>query len=472
MPMLSTILHVALLVFVVVMIFNVIIFTHELGHFLAGKWRGLQIDRFQIWFGRPIWSKTINGVQYGLGWIPAGGFVALPQMAPMEAIEGGNTQAKALPPITPLDKIIVAFAGPLFSMLLALLAAVMVWQVGKPADFIPSTEIGFILTDSPAAKAGLQLGDSIIAINGEPVTGFSGPLDSIMARVILSRGEQLQFTVQRPGVEQPLTLTSGFETEKSQWFQRRGLRQVGLSYASPALVEEVTVNGPAADAGLAKGDQVLKVDGHKLYSPPQFSQYLKEQQWKPVVLEVQNPAGQTREVTLTPERPINPKGMDPMVGLLWDRDSGIDVRIVHPGAWSQVVESLRMMWVTITSVVARDSSIGIDHLSGPVGIAKHQYAILQTEDAWRRLLAFMVLFNVNLAVLNMLPLPVLDGGHITLAILEKIARRPVKARVLEVVQTVFALLLISLMLYVTTKDIGDGFGRGSAKNEKIIFAAP
>ncbi len=472
MPMLSTILHVALLVFVVVMIFNVIIFTHELGHFLAGKWRGLQIDRFQIWFGRPIWSKTINGVQYGLGWIPAGGFVALPQMAPMEAIEGGNAQAKALPPITPLDKIIVAFAGPLFSMLLALLAAVMVWQVGKPADFIPSTEIGFILTDSPAAKAGLQLGDSIIAINGEPVTGFSGPLDSIMARVILSRGEQLQFTVQRPGVEQPLTLTSGFETEKSQWFQRRGLRQVGLSYASPALVEEVTVNGPAADAGLAKGDQVLKVDGHKLYSPPQFSQYLKEQQWKPVVLEVQNPAGQTREVTLTPERPINPKGMDPMVGLLWDRDSGIDVRIVHPGAWSQVVESLRMMWVTITSVVARDSSIGIDHLSGPVGIAKHQYAILQTEDAWRRLLAFMVLFNVNLAVLNMLPLPVLDGGHITLAILEKIARRPVKARVLEVVQTVFALLLISLMLYVTTKDIGDGFGRGSAKNEKIIFAAP
>jgi regulator of sigma E protease len=470
--MLSTILHVALLVFVVVMIFNVIIFTHELGHFLAGKWRGLQIDRFQIWFGRPIWSKTINGVQYGLGWIPAGGFVALPQMAPMEAIEGGNAQAKALPPITPLDKIIVAFAGPLFSMLLALLAAVMVWQVGKPADFIPSTEIGFILTDSPAAKAGLQLGDSIIAINGEPVTGFSGPLDSIMARVILSRGEQLQFTVQRPGVEQPLTLTSGFETEKSQWFQRRGLRQVGLSYASPALVEEVTVNGPAADAGLAKGDQVLKVDGHKLYSPPQFSQYLKEQQWKPVVLEVQNPAGQTREVTLTPERPINPKGMDPMVGLLWDRDSGIDVRIVHPGAWSQVVESLRMMWVTITSVVARDSSIGIDHLSGPVGIAKHQYAILQTEDAWRRLLAFMVLFNVNLAVLNMLPLPVLDGGHITLAILEKIARRPVKARVLEVVQTVFALLLISLMLYVTTKDIGDGFGRGSAKNEKIIFAAP
>ena len=108
-------------------------------------------------------------------------------------------------------------------------------------------------------------------------------------------------------------------------------------------------------------------------------------------------------------------------------------------------------------------------MSGPIGIAKHQYAILQTEHAWQRLLAFMVLFNVNLAVLNMLPLPVLDGGHITLAILEKIARRPVKARVLEVVQTAFALMLISLMLYVSSKDLGDGFGRGASPTEQLVF---
>jgi regulator of sigma E protease len=470
MSTLSTILHVTLLIFVVVMIFNIIIFTHELGHFLAGKWRGLQIDRFQIWFGKPIWSKTIKGVQYGLGWIPAGGFVALPQMAPMESIEGGNTHEEPLPPITPLDKIIVAFAGPLFSMLLALLAAVVVWQVGKPKDFIPSTEIGYVLPDSPAAKAGLQVGDKILAINDQPVNGFSGPLDSVMAQVILSRGEKIQFTVQRPGVPGTLTLTSGFETEKSQWFQRRGLRQVGLTYASPAVVEATTVNSPAAEAGLAKGDRILKVDDIKLYSPPQFSEYLKAQNWKTVALEVLNPAGEIRTVSLTPKRPLKPENRDPMAGLLWDRESGVDVRLVHPGPWGQVLESLQMMWITITSVVARDSSIGIDHLSGPVGIAKHQYAILQTEDAWRRLLAFMVLFNVNLAVLNMLPFPVLDGGHITLAILEKIARRPVKARVLEVVQTAFALLLISLMLYVTSKDIGDDFGRGSAKDEPIIFA--
>jgi regulator of sigma E protease len=108
----SNVLQVILLIFAVVMSFNLIIFVHELGHFLAAKWRGLKIERFQIWFGAPIWKKNIGGVQYGLGWIPAGGFVALPQMAPMEALEGGNKSDTPLPTITPLDKIIVAFAGP------------------------------------------------------------------------------------------------------------------------------------------------------------------------------------------------------------------------------------------------------------------------------------------------------------------------------------------------------------------------
>jgi regulator of sigma E protease len=104
-----------------------------------------------------------------------------------------------------------------------------------------------------------------------------------------------------------------------------------------------------------------------------------------------------------------------------------------------------------------------------VGIAKMQYKLLQMEDGWRRILAFMVLFNVNLAVLNMLPFPVLDGGHITLALLEKVSGRPVRAKPLEILQTICALLLISLMLFVTSKDIGDDFGRGSGKNSKVVF---
>src|SRR6478736_5317739 len=184
MSSISSILQVILLIVVVVMSFNIIIFVHELGHFLAAKWRGLQVDRFQIWFGQPIWKKDYKGVQYGLGWLPFGGFVALPQMAPMEAIEGGNKDAKPLPPISALDKIIVAFAGPLFSMLLALLSAVVIYGVGKPADFIPSQIVGEVVEGSPAANAGILPGDKIIRINGSPVNGFAGSLDSITEGII------------------------------------------------------------------------------------------------------------------------------------------------------------------------------------------------------------------------------------------------------------------------------------------------
>ena len=116
----------------VLLLFNLLIFVHELGHFLAARWRGLKIDRFAIWFGKPIWKTKINGVEYALGTIPAGGYVSLPQMATMEAIEGkGESCGQPLPPISALDKIIVAFAGPLFSFLLALAFAVVVMVVHR-----------------------------------------------------------------------------------------------------------------------------------------------------------------------------------------------------------------------------------------------------------------------------------------------------------------------------------------------------
>src|ERR1700726_4985829 len=109
----------------VLLLFNLLIFVHELGHFLAARWRGLKIDRFAVWFGKPIWKTKINGVEYVLGSIPAGGYVQLPQMAPMELIEGkSESGSEPLPNISAMDKIIVAFAGPLFSFLLAFAFAV------------------------------------------------------------------------------------------------------------------------------------------------------------------------------------------------------------------------------------------------------------------------------------------------------------------------------------------------------------
>src|SRR5580765_6989593 len=185
----------------VVLIFNLLIFVHELGHFLAARWRGLKVDRFAIWFGKPIWKKKINGVEYALGTIPAGGYVALPQMATMEAIEGkGESSGKPLPPISPLDKIIVAFAGPLFSFLLALAFAVVVMVIGRPvSDTEKTTVIGYVAKGGPADEAGLRPGDRILEVDGKPVTKFSGMGDSVMWRIVRSEREAIAVKIERDG---------------------------------------------------------------------------------------------------------------------------------------------------------------------------------------------------------------------------------------------------------------------------------
>ena len=467
----TTILKVILLIAIVVTFFNIIIFVHELGHFLAAKWRGLKIDRFQIWFGKPIWKKDFRGVQYGLGWLPFGGFVALPQMAPMETLEGSGTHEN-LPPISPIDKIIVAFAGPLFSMLLALVAALTVWGIGKPADFTPTQIVGEVLKDSPAEQAGILPGDKIIAIDGNPVHGFAGSLNSIFENIVLSKNKQIEITVQRPGVAEPLKRVSTFKTGKSEWYQRGGLRQVGiLPQADHIEMADIVKGSPAEKAGFLPGDELVSMDGLQFGIDTQaVVDYVKGNGSKPIEFKILR---NRKPLTLSaaPVVPLSPPGKSAMLGISFSADTFTNQTIVHPGPFQQIADTVRTMWVTINRVVAPDSSIGVGHLSGPVGIGSLLYSLLQMDEGWRRIIGFMVLFNVNLAILNMLPFPVLDGGHIVLALLEKITGRPVKAKPLEILQTVCALALISLMLFVTSKDIGDKIrpGKKPSAAEEVVF---
>src|SRR5262245_26317181 len=224
------ILHIARVIFIlleVLILFNLLIVVHELGHFLAARWRVLYIEKFGVWFGKPIWKKTINGVQSSLGSLPFGGFVALPQLAPMDIIEGKADLDRAkLPRISALDKIIVAIAGPLFSLLLALFFASIVWAVGQPVSEADSTTvIGYVLPDSPALKAGLQPGDKILSVDGKPVRRFTGMNDSVIWGVVGSEGEKIAVEFKRDGKVQTVWVEP-YKAKSRGWWRRQSVRQL------------------------------------------------------------------------------------------------------------------------------------------------------------------------------------------------------------------------------------------------------
>jgi len=448
------------LILVVLLSFNIIIFVHELGHFLAARWRGLHVDRFQIWFGKPIWKKTINGVQYGLGWIPAGGFVALPQMAPMESIEGGNSdREKPLPPIKPIDKIIVAFAGPLFSFLLAVVAALIIWKAGTPDRGNSEQQVGYVKQESPAAKAGFQLGDKITKINGEPVIGFSGDLESIMNKIIFSEGETIEFTVEREtnGNTEEITINSGYEAAEGNFFQRSGMRTIGIAPIEKIFIRGLVEGGPAELCNFKVDDQILSVEGETVLSSYHFIDLIKKNGDKLITVVVKRDGKEISVPTmaLTPTNKYKAHKdakVQPMLGV--QLGGGVkEQELIYPSPAKQIGDSGKMMWITIKKVTSPKSGIGIEHLSGPVGISKVQYRLLGTDYPVRYLLYFWVLFNVNLAIFNLLPFPVLDGGHIVMAAGEMIRKKPINTRALEYIQTFFVLILLSLFFYVTVKDL-------------------
>ena len=453
----DTILHILKvigLILLVLLSFNIIIFVHELGHFLAARWRGLHVEKFQIWFGKPIWKKTINGVQYGIGTIPAGGFVALPQMAPMEAIEGKNNETDTpLPPITPIDKIIVAFAGPLFSFLLAVVAAFIVWGIGVPDNVVKTNEVGYVAPNMPAAEAGFQLGDKIIEVQGTPANGFRGNLDSVTELIIFSKGDTIDFLVDRSG--ETITLTSEFKAKDGSLTQRRGMRQVGLSYRDTLKLGPIEEGTPAAASGMKEGDIIEAVNGQTIYSGSQFSEVVKAMGETPFIITMLRDEAKVdiKTMALKPNNGFklhNDAELQPMIGIRYAPD---DRELVYPTPSTQLTQTGKMMYTTITSLISPSTSIGLDQMQGPVGIGKLQYQFLDSDYPVNYIFYFWVVFNINLAIFNMLPFPVLDGGHITMAVAEMIRKKPLSTRVLESVQVVFVLLLLSMFVYVTTKDL-------------------
>ena len=536
------ILHIArviLIVIEVLALFNLLIIVHELGHFLAARWRGLYIEKFGVWFGKPIWKKTINGVEYSLGSLPFGGFVALPQLAPMDIIEGkADVDRAQLPKISAFDKIIVAFAGPLFSFLLAVVFAVFIWMVGRPvSESEATTIIGYVVPASPAAQAGLRAGDKILSVDGHGVTRFGGMSeDSISWRIVRSEGETIPITVERnaDGKARVITVDAKPIIPPTRAWMRKGLRQIEIFPAETPLVARVQPNSPAAKAGLQANDLIVGINREPLYHINGIDDFSREHPSAPIQLNLKrngadvtvpfeagplvvgdvsqdSPAaraglqkgdvvralddiprkstaaasdyirhhggqpvrffvtrgGKNFELSVTPEVPQGE--LYPRIGISWEDNYGIVLDTygrltrTYPTPPEQVRAATLAVVNTLGAIASPKSDVRLQHMSGPVMMLRVYYLMFENRDGWLMALWFSVILNVNLALLNLIPMPVLDGGHIALAIVEALRRRPVNARVLEVVQTACAVVIIGFMVYIAFFDVQDLFGRAGPK---------
>ena len=467
--MLWHILRVVFILIEVLLLFNLLIVVHELGHFLAARWRGLFIEGFGIWFGKPIWKKTINGVQYSLGSLPLGGFVKLPQLAPMDMIEGKADMDRAqLPKISALDKIIVAVAGPLFSVLLALAFACVVWAVGHPvseADL--TTVVGYVEKDSPADKAGLRPGDKILEVDERPVSRFAGMNHSVIWNVVRSEGPVIPFKVERDGKILTFAVVPVI-AETSGW-RRKSTRQVPIEPAVTPLIETVEKDSPASRAGLSAGDIIMRVNGVRIFNARSLVDEIERHPNDELTLEVRR-GGAERQLKMRPIL-IEAEGTTrPRIGIRWD--AGGRRSIAHPDPVEQVYHSITGTLQTLGAVASPKSDVKFQHMSGPVGILRIYYSLLfESDNGWQLALWFSVILNVNLAILNMLPIPVLDGGHIVLALIEGVRRKPVNIRILEYLQTACAAVIIVYIGYVSFFDFGDWFGKNRKSPVKESQAA-
>jgi regulator of sigma E protease len=438
-------------IFLIILFFGGSIFVHELGHFLAARRRGVRVERFSIGFGPKIFAwRGKDGIEYRLSWLPLGGYVALPQLADLRMIEGeSEIEPAKLPPLGYGTKMLVFVAGAAFNIVFAFLLACIVWYVGQPTSAeLDTTKIGLVLptitlpdessVPSPAFEAGFQAGDVILAIDGNRVTNWPDLKQTLIAsggRSADGRPKAV-FTIERAGRTLELTVYPRLAGDER-------MRSIGIAPAEEFFVYAVTPGSPAAKAGLKPNDQIVAHDGRPVIHSSVFVDHLRKNVDRPIALTVLR-AG--RQITLTvPPRPGTKNAAE--LGLAFK--SGF--KLVYPDPFTQIGDNVVMTFRVLAGLINPRSDLGVSQLSGPVGIARVFYATAQSDI--RLVLWFTILVNVNLAIFNLLPIPVFDGGHMLFATIGRLRGRSLPPEFVMTTQSVFVLLIASLFLYVTFIDI-------------------
>jgi len=421
----------------VLVLFGAAIFIHEFGHFWVARKLGMKVEEFAIGFGPKIYSWKRDGIEYSVRWIPAGGFVKLPQMVTSETLEGQTTEN--VPPAPPFHKILVAFAGPFMNVVFAFAIAIFIYFVGLPVPVNPPI-IGYVEPGSAEAKLGIQEGDVIKAVNGKKVDSWQ----EILQDTALARTSVLPVVIEHAGKARSYDLQATTDNAI-------GLKMLNLDPRDHPEVMQVMPHTPAEKAGLQEKDTIISFAGVPVASREQLIDLIHKRGGLATEIRVQRGAD---KITLNVTPTLDPQTKFGQIGVMLGTDS-TQVYIVQkpgPAPWGYVYGKLDQTLMVLSALIhSHQTGVGPKDLAGPIGILTMLAMWVKTD--YRLALDFMVLLNVNLAIINLLPIPILDGGHILMAVVEKIRRRPLSLKFVEYTTTGVFVLLISFYLYISFFDI-------------------
>lgn len=411
---------------------GVIIFVHEAGHLFMAKFFGMRVMAFSLGFGKRIWGFERGGTEYKVSLIPLGGYVRLGGEDPGEVSDDPHDFMN-----TPRwQRILVYLAGPAMNILLAIVLIALVLMVGIQVPSLREIPpvVGAIAPDSPAAAAGLEVGDRILAVDGDEVTKW----DDVHFVFITSPERLLLLAIDRGGENLEIEITPAKIPEY----------EMGQTGAFPTFlprIAQVVPKSPAQVAGFEPGDEIIAVDGMELGQWQDFVAHIEAKPEQQVEVTIRRGSEQL-ELFVTP-RDENGKGK---IGVLHGYFQRLPPHLA-------LVESVRFNWemtkqtlAVLTKIVTRQMAAK-SALSGPIEIAALSGAAARS--GFKHLVQLMGLISISIAILNLLPIPVLDGGQITILMIESLRRRDLSLSVKERINQVGLVMIVLLMVVVLYFDI-------------------
>lgn len=428
---------------------GILIFIHELGHFLLAKGVGVGVERFSLGFGPRLASVRRRETEYCLSAVPLGGYVKMVGEEPSEEA-GAAADPKSFTGKPLWARTLIVFAGPGMNFVLAAVIFALIFMiVGRPV--LPPT-VGRIQPDSPAAQAGLQTGDRVVRVNGRPITAW----DELERGVQRSEGRPLVLAVTRDGESRDVTITPRLSRTRTVFGEATQAWDLGITPYLPPKIGEVLPGSPASQAGLRAGDRVVALNGRPIDTWDTLAEGIHKLPGQTVRLTVERD-GTRIEVEVVPElvRDRPPLGEEIEQGRIGIAPAPtVFYRRVNPvvavgegivQTWEVTYRTLQALWKLVTGVIPASN------LGGPLQIG--MVAGQQAQQGLMNYAFFVALISVNLAILNLLPVPMLDGGHLLFFAIEAVMGRPLSLRKRELAHQVGLAVLILLMGFALWNDL-------------------